>query len=172
MLLSGVTTLGKTVLLTVAITFIVWAIVTAIFVPKRNPSFPRRLDAYILVSVILFIAQMTAIVWVSETQEAEEAHAAEAAGSGDGEEAPPAAGSTAAGQALFESAGCGTCHTLADVGATGAVGPNLDTSKPSAELVVDRVTNGQGAMPSFSDQLSEDEIAEIGAYVAAVAGAS
>ena len=38
MLLSGLTTLGKTVLLTTAITFIVWAIVTAIFVPRRNPG--------------------------------------------------------------------------------------------------------------------------------------
>ena len=73
MLLSGLTTLGKTVLLTTAITFIVWAIVTAIFVPRRNPRFPRRLDAYILVSAILFLGQMTAVVWVSETQEAEEA---------------------------------------------------------------------------------------------------
>jgi mono/diheme cytochrome c family protein len=175
MLLSGVTTLGKTVLLIVAITFIAWAIVTAIFVPKRNPSFPRRLDAYILVSVILFLSQMTAIVWVSETQEAEEAHAAEGPGAG-GEEgegaAPPAAGSTAAGQALFESAGCGSCHALADAGASGSVGPNLDASRPSAELVVDRVTNGQGAMPSFSDQLSEDQIADVAAYVSAVAGAS
>ena len=85
MLLSGITSLGKTVLLVVAITFIVWAIVTAIFVPKRNPGFPRRLDAYILVSAILFVAQMSAVVWVSETQEAEEAHAAEgAAGGGEG----------------------------------------------------------------------------------------
>ena len=175
MLLSGVTTLGKSVLLIVAITFIVWAIVTAIFVPKRNESFPRRLDAYILVSVILFLAQMSAIVWVSETQEAEEAHAAEGPGAGGGEgegSAPPAAGSTAAGMALFESTGCGTCHTLADAGAGGSVGPNLDASKPSAELVVDRVTNGQGAMPSFSDQLSEDQIADVAAYVSAVAGTS
>ena len=69
MLLSGLTSLGKTVLLVVAIAFIAWAIITAIFVPKRNPGFPRRLDAYILVSAILFLAQMTAIVWVSETQE-------------------------------------------------------------------------------------------------------
>ena len=85
MLLSGITSLGKTVLLIAAITFIVWAIVTAIFVPKRNPGFPRRLDAYILVSAILFLTQMTAIVWVSETQEIEEAHAAEGeAGTGEG----------------------------------------------------------------------------------------
>ena len=175
MLLSGVTTLGKTVLLIVAITFIAWAIVTAIFVPKRNPGFPRRLDAYILVSAILFLAQMSAIVWVSETQEAEEAHAAEGPGAAPGEgepSAPPAAGSTAAGKEIFASAGCGTCHTLADAGAAGTVGPDLDASRPAAELVVERVTNGQGAMPSFSDQLSEEQIAEVAAYVTAVAGAT
>ena len=179
MLLSGLTTLGKTVLLTVAITFIVWAIVTAIFVPKRNPGFPKRLDAYILASVIFFLAQMTTVVWVSETQEVEEAHAAEGTGDhgeegeGAGEAPPPAAGgSTAVGKEVFESAGCGTCHTLADAGATGTVGPNLDEAKPSAELVVDRVTNGMGAMPSFADQLSEEQITEVAAYVSAAAGAS
>lgn len=165
MLLSGVTTFGKTVLLIVAISFIAWAIVTAIFVPKRNPGFPRRLDAYILVSAILFIAQMSAIVWVSETQEAEEAHAAEG-----GAGAPAASGSTAAGEKIFASAGCATCHTLADAGASGTVGPNLDASKPPSELVVDRVTNGRGAMPSFSGQLSEEQIADVAAYVSAVAG--
>jgi cytochrome c553 len=179
MLLSGLTTLGKTVLLTVAIAFIVWAIVTAIFVPKRNPGFPKRLDAYILASVIFFLAQMTTVVWVSETQEVEEAHAAEGTGDhgeegeGAGEAPPPAAGgSTAVGKEVFESAGCGTCHTLADAGATGTVGPNLDEAKPSAELVVDRVTNGMGAMPSFADQLSEEQITEVAAYVSAAAGAS
>ena len=178
MLLSGLTTLGKTVVLITAITFIAWAIITAIFVPKRNPSFPRRLDAYILASAIFFLAQMTAVVWVSETQEVEEAHAAEGPAAGHGEEGegeapPPAAGgSTAAGKEVFMSAGCGTCHTLADAGTTGTVGPNLDEAKPSEELVVERVTNGMGAMPPFSDQLSEEQITEVAAYVSAVAGAS
>ena len=50
-------------------------------------------------------------------------------------------------------------------GSSGSVGPNLDQSKPDLELVVDRVTNGQGAMPSFGDQLSEQEIADVAAYV-------
>jgi cytochrome c553 len=178
MLLSGLTTLGQTVLLITAITFIVWAIVTAIFVPKRNPSFPRRLDAYILVSAILFLVQMTAVVWVSETQEAE-AHAAEGSTTdghgqeGEGETPPPGAGgSTAVGKEVFVSAGCGTCHTLADADASGTVGPNLDETKPSEELVVDRVTNGMGAMPAFSDQLSEEQITEVAAYVSAAAGSS
>ena len=173
MLLSGITTLGKTVLVIVAAAFIGWAIITAIFVPKRNPGFPRRLDAYILVSAILFVAQMSAIVWVSETQEVEEAHAAETEEpAGEGEGGGAAGGSQAAGKAVFESARCGTCHTLADAGASGSVGPDLDASKPSRELVVDRVTNGQGAMPSFSDELSEEQIAEVATYVSAAAGAS
>ena len=50
-------------------------------------------------------------------------------------------------------------------GSSGSVGPNLDQSKPDLELVVDRVTNGPGAMPSFGDQLSEQEIADVAAYV-------
>jgi mono/diheme cytochrome c family protein len=172
MLLSGITSLGKTVLLIAAITFIAWAIVTAIFVPRRNPSFPRRLDAYILVSALLFVAQMTAVVWVTGTQEAEEAHASEEAGHGETTEAPPAGGDAAAGKEVFASAGCTSCHTLADANATGTVGPNLDDAKPPAELVVERVTNGMGAMPSFKGQLSERQIADVAAYVSSVAGAS
>ena len=53
---------------------------------------------------------------------------------------------------MFASAGCGGCHTLAAAGATGNVGPSLDVSKPTEALVIDRVTNGKGAMPSFSDR--------------------
>ena len=73
---------------------------------------------------------------------------------------------------MFESEGCGSCHTLADAQASGNVGPDLDTSKPSTQLVIDRVTNGKGAMPSFGDSLSEAQIADVAAYVSSVAGAS
>jgi mono/diheme cytochrome c family protein len=171
MLVAGITTLGKTVLLIVAITFISWAIITAIFVPRRNPTFPRRLDAYILVSIVLFVAQMTAVVWVTGTQEVEKAHATEEAeGGGETTEPPAAGGEVAAGKEVFTSAGCVTCHTLADAGASGTVGPNLDEAKPPAELVVQRVTNGKGAMPPFKGQLTEQQIADVAAYVSSVAG--
>ena len=73
------------------------------------------------------------------------------------------------GKSIFE-ANCASCHTLADAGTTGTVGPNLDESRPSQELVVDRVTNGQGAMPSFSSTLSEEQIQDVAAYVSSVAG--
>ena len=75
------------------------------------------------------------------------------------------AGDAAAGKEVFESAGCASCHTLADAGATGTVGPNLDEAKPPAELVVDRVTNGMGAMPPFSGELSAEQINDVAAYV-------
>ena len=39
-------------------------------------------------------------------------------------------GDATAGKAVFTSAGCGGCHTLADAGANGNVGPNLDEAKP------------------------------------------
>ena len=176
---AAITALGKTVLLIVAITFIAWSLITAISVPKRNPGFPKRLDAYIVVSALLFLAQMTVVVWVTGTQEVEEeAHAAAPGGEtttaegGSTTEAPAPAGDAADGKQVFETAGCVACHTLADAGSTGSVGPNLDDAKPPASLVVDRVTSGAGVMPSFKDKLSEQQIQDVAAYVSSVAGSS
>jgi len=73
-------------------------------------------------------------------------------------------GDAAAGKALFTT-NCGGCHTLADAGTSGAVGPNLDDSKPSAELVATNVTNGKGNMPPFGESLDAQQIADITAYV-------
>ena len=85
--------------------------------------------------------------------------------------APPAAAADVArGKRVFASAGCAGCHTLADAGATGAVGPSLDAAKPSASLVADRVTNGQGVMPSFAGKLTPAEIDAVAAYVSGAAG--
>jgi mono/diheme cytochrome c family protein len=79
------------------------------------------------------------------------------------------AGDAAAGKAVF-TANCGGCHTLADAGTSGAVGPNLDEAKPDAALVTDRVTNGKGAMPPFKGTISDADIANVAAYVSSVAG--
>ena len=83
-----------------------------------------------------------------------------------------AEGDATAGKEVFTTAGCGSCHTLADAGATATVGPNLDEAKPSADRVVERVTNGQGVMPPFKDQLDEQQIKDVAAYVSSVAGSS
>ena len=86
-------------------------------------------------------------------------------GGGDDGEGDPAAG-----EEVFASAGCGGCHVLQAAGASGSVGPNLDETKPDYELAVDRVTNGAGAMPAFKDQLDEQQIKDVSAYVAENAG--
>jgi cytochrome c6 len=73
------------------------------------------------------------------------------------------------GKSIF-TANCSSCHTLADAGTTGTVGPNLDDSKPPKGLVVDRVTNGRGAMPAFKDSLDPDQIQAVADYVSTAAG--
>jgi cytochrome c6 len=91
---------------------------------------------------------------------------------GTTETEPPAEeGDPPAGKEVFlGSAGCGACHTLADAGTSGTVGPNLDEIAPSYSAVVEIVTNGRGQMPSFSGTLSEEDIQNVAAYVSQAAG--
>lgn len=73
------------------------------------------------------------------------------------------------GKSIF-AASCGSCHVLADAGTRGTIGPNLDQSKPPKPLVVDRVTNGKGAMPAFKDSLDPEQIDAVAEYVSQAAG--
>jgi mono/diheme cytochrome c family protein len=82
----------------------------------------------------------------------------------------PPDGGDGDGESIFASAGCGGCHTLAAAGSGGTVGPNLDEAKPSLDLAVDRVTNGQGGMPSFKGQLSDEQILAVAKFVSENAG--
>jgi len=79
-------------------------------------------------------------------------------------------GDASAGEQVYASAGCGACHTLSAAGSSGTVGPNLDDAQPSYELAVERVTLGQGGMPSFSDQLEPQQIADVAEFVSSSAG--
>ena len=75
----------------------------------------------------------------------------------------------ASGQEVFTT-NCGGCHTLADAGTSGAIGPNLDDAQPDAATVKAYVRGGGGGMPAFGDDLSNAEIDAVAAYVASVAG--
>jgi mono/diheme cytochrome c family protein len=72
-------------------------------------------------------------------------------GNGDrGDEAAGMRGDTQAGREIFTARAdpvCGSCHTLEDAGSLNAV------------------RTGPGIMPSYSDQLSDDEIEDVAAYV-------
>lgn len=67
---------------------------------------------------------------------------------------------------------CTICHTLADAGSTGAIGPNLDELQPDKERVYKAVQDGIGVMPPFKGKLSEAEIEAVANYVASVTGDS
>jgi mono/diheme cytochrome c family protein len=74
-------------------------------------------------------------------------------------------GDAAAGEQVWLDAGCGNCHTLAAAESTGNVGPDLDELQPDAETVEEIVRNGRGGMPSFEGELTDEEIADVAAYV-------
>ena len=176
-MLLAITTTGKVVLLAVAGTFILFSLIVSMVIPRRRPGFPGKdLPAFVAVCVLLFGAQIAAVAWVTGTQEVE-AGAAETtpAPTTPAPTAPAAdAGDATAGKAVFTttaSPSCAGCHTLKDAGATGSVGPNLDDQKPPYALVIDRVTHGKGAMPSFDGKLSATDIENVAKYVSSVAGA-
>ena len=74
-------------------------------------------------------------------------------------------GDAAAGKDVYASAGCGSCHTFEDAGSSGTIGPNLDDSSIDFEGAVEQIRTGGGGMPAFEGQLSEQEIADVAAYV-------
>jgi suppressor of ftsI len=80
---------------------------------------------------------------------------------------PMPAGDTAAGKAVFEKAACGSCHTLADAGATGTLGPDLDehVAIMGTGGIASVIRRGRLGMPAFGGQLSETEILDVASYL-------
>jgi cytochrome c553 len=109
---------------------------------------------------------------VTATPETVEGTIPEETTTGGGENLPALdlTGDATAGQEVFASQGCGSCHTLAVANASGTIGPNLDEAQPSYELAVERVTLGQGGMPAFGEQLEPQQIADVAEFVSSSAG--
>jgi mono/diheme cytochrome c family protein len=114
-------------------------------------------QAFLVVATIAALIGLGAAGWAVQNSRSAQA-------------APAAGGQISAGRQVFQTAGCGGCHTLAAAGSTGTVGPNLDTARPSRALVVQRVTNGRRAMPSFKSQLAPDQIQAVASFVTASTG--
>jgi cytochrome c oxidase subunit 2 len=87
-------------------------------------------------------------------------------------------GDAAAGKPIFNQQGCNGCHTLADAGAKGTTGPDLDKAlngkdeqfiresivNPNAEVAEGYQPN---IMPSnYGQQLSQNQLADLVAYLA------
>ncbi len=71
------------------------------------------------------------------------------------------------GKKIFlEKGNCAMCHSLADAGSNGDIGPNLNLIKPKVKTVIMAVTNGIGVMPAYDGILTSSEIKAVAKYVA------
>ena len=186
-MLLGLTTDQKLGLAGTAAVFIAFALVSALLIPRARPDFPGRkgLGLFIVLTAILTVAMLGAVeVWAKEEEhgaaestetQAEPGETATAPGTTTTEERP--AGDPDAGEAVFTSAGCGSCHAFQAAGSSGSVGPNLDESlegkdaeyvrraiaDPSAD-VADGFT--AGVMPEdYDEQLSEKQLSDLVAFL-------
>jgi sulfite dehydrogenase len=139
----------------------------ALGVAKPRLTSPA-LQGFVMVTTILALGGLAAGGWAIGHANQDEAAAAFL----PPVEEPAGGGQQAAGQQVFVASGCGGCHVLSAAGGTGTVGPDLDATKPTEALVVDRVTNGLNAMPAFADQLTPDQIEAVAEYVATSAAAA
>ena len=143
------------------------------------PLFPgNRLGLFLAICGVFFVAQMSAVLVLAEVGEADESARGNGAGmrrrsrrrrSPRRRSRRKPAGSDPVGKEIF----LGTAAALPYARRRRRDRrhrPNLDATKPSVELAVERVTNGAGAMPSFADTLSEEQIQEVATYVSAAAG--
>jgi cytochrome c oxidase subunit II len=127
--------------------------------------------------------RQSAHVMARDDFEAKLAELTREAGDGGGDEG--GGGGETDGKALFnesaEPTACKSCHTLADAGATGTTGPNLDEVVPDMneaeirEAITDpdaEVEEGfqPGLMPRYGDSLSDEQIAALATYLKEVAG--
>lgn len=152
----------------VAGAFILFALVAAFVLPARDHNFPgRRLPLFLAVTVLLFVAMMTAVVVLAREPEEEAGHEGGPAATETQTQAEPepVEGDPEAGKSVFASAACGSCHTLEEAGSSGTIGPNLDDTPMNQDAIVRQVTDGGGGMPAFGDQLSEEQIRDVAAFV-------
>ena len=155
-----------------AAVLVVFSLVVSIVIPRRDPGFPgKNIGIFTAVAISLVVIVLATVEIVGEGHEAEgsEGGGESVPAETDGGEGGSGQGDAAAGEAVF-TANCGSCHTLEEAGTTGTVGPILDESTLDVDAVVTQVENGGGGMPPFGGQLSEEEIANVAAFVVASHG--
>ena len=131
-MLLGLSTGNAVGLAVIAGIFVVFALASALVIPRRWPDFPgKSLRWFIVATLVLFVATLAAVeVFAKEPKE--EATAGETttepAGTTTQATQPPPAptGDAAAGKQFFNAQGCGSCHAFSAAASSGSVGPNLD----------------------------------------------
>jgi mono/diheme cytochrome c family protein len=177
----------------VAGTFVVFALLSALVIPRRWPQYPGRgLSWFIVGTLVLFVSTLAAVeVFAKESEAAEETAVTETTtetggttteGATTGEAQPPpppvaAEGDPAAGKPVFAAQGCGGCHTFSAAGTTASVGPDLDEALQGKDAAFVResivnpnkeIASGYGANimpPDFGQKLSQKQLDDLVAFL-------
>jgi mono/diheme cytochrome c family protein len=170
-----------------AFVLVVFSLVVALVVPRRDPAFPgKNLRLFVVVAVLLVAGMLTAVEVFGGEHEAREGEGKatetqETATRETGQtETGAPEGDPAAGEQVFTSVAqppCGNCHTLAAAGTTQTLGPDLDEVLPGkdAAFIRESIENpdaevAQGfpdnLMPEdYGDKLSEKQLADLVAFL-------
>jgi mono/diheme cytochrome c family protein len=175
----------------VAGTMVVFALLSALVIPRRWPQYPGRgLNWFIAGTLVLFVSTLAAVevfakeaeeeVAVSETTTETGGTTTEGTTTGEAQPPPPptaAEGDPAAGKAAFAAQGCGGCHAFSAAGTTASVGPDLDEALQGkdAEFVRESIVDpnkviasgyGPGIMPQdFGQKLSPKQLDDLLAFL-------
>ena len=195
-MLLALSTANAIALAVVAGAFVVFALISALVIPRRWPQFPGEhgLTYFIVVTIVLCIGTLAAVETFAKESEEETAQAetTQTQTTGTTETTttstsptttaaqPPAAqGDAAAGKQVFDSQGCSGCHTFAAAGSTGAIGPDLDQALQGkdADFVRESITDpnkdiAQGYQPNimpdtFDQSLSPKQLDDLVAFLTA-----
>ena len=178
-----------------AAAFVVFALISAMVIPRSRPDFPgRHLGWFITVAALFTVGMLATVVFVAKETGEEEAVAAETrtppppppptvpTTTGTPTPAVPE-GNPATGKQLFASQGCASCHTFKPAGSTGQVGPDLDNLAADAQKANEGsvgeyafasiehptayIVPGFQAnvMPDFGTTLKQQQIADLVAFL-------
>ena len=172
--------------------FVVFALVSAMVIPRSRPDFPgRHLGWFIAVGALFTVGMLSTVIFVAkETGEEEnvatETHPTSTLPTTTTETTSTTGtqgGNAAAGKTLFTAQGCSSCHTFTPAGSSGQVGPNLDHLTADAQTAgassVDEyaftsiedanayIAPGfqAGIMPNFGTSLKQQQIADLVAFI-------
>jgi mono/diheme cytochrome c family protein len=115
--IAALSTSHKIGLVAVAVVFIIFALVSAFVLPRREADYPgKRLGLFIGVCVALFVAMLSAVVIFGSEPKEPGARVAERTtplpSTSPGATTPAAAGNAATGKALYASKSCSGCHSI------------------------------------------------------------
>jgi mono/diheme cytochrome c family protein len=174
---------------------VIFSLVVALVIPRRDPGFPgRQLRFFLVLSALLIAGMLGAVEVLGESHDFGAAHGetggvteggptgtGEAPTTGEtGETGEQPQGDPQAGEEVFTSVAdpaCGTCHTLEAAGATQTLGPNLDKTladKDAAYInraIVDpdaEIAAGfaDNLMPEdYGEKLTEQQLADLTAFL-------